>query len=107
MIKMGDSPSVGYLLSGNSENPEQPGWGGSYTHLEFSARRTYERETTVCGGGICFVSFLQERTPNKAIIIDNSHWEAIGLVNDFIFMNFGVKFFWSAIVIYVNHIGSF
>ena len=47
MIKMGDSPSVGYLLSGNFEKPEQPGWGGSYMHLEYSARRTYERETTL------------------------------------------------------------
>ena len=27
-IKMGDSPSVGYLLHGASDNPSEPGWGG-------------------------------------------------------------------------------
>ncbi len=27
-IKMGDSPSVGYLLHGTRDNPSEPGWGG-------------------------------------------------------------------------------
>jgi hypothetical protein len=29
-IKMGDSPSVGYLLHGTPEDPSQPGWGGQF-----------------------------------------------------------------------------
>lgn len=29
-IKMGDSPSVLFLLRGNLDDPSQPGWGGSY-----------------------------------------------------------------------------
>lgn len=29
-LKMGDSPSVGWLLRGNSEDPGQPGWGGRF-----------------------------------------------------------------------------
>ncbi|MFN3148858.1 DUF1593 domain-containing protein [Bremerella sp.] len=29
-IKMGDTPSVGWLLKGSPEDPTQPGWGGSY-----------------------------------------------------------------------------
>jgi len=29
-IKMGDSPSVGYLLYGTPEDPSQPGWGGRF-----------------------------------------------------------------------------
>jgi hypothetical protein len=29
-IKMGDSPSVGYLLYGTPEDPSQPGWGGCF-----------------------------------------------------------------------------
>ena len=29
-IKMGDSPSVGYLLHGTPEDPSQPGWGGRF-----------------------------------------------------------------------------
>ena len=29
-IKMGDSPSVGYLLHGTPEDPSQPSWGGQF-----------------------------------------------------------------------------
>lgn len=29
-LKMGDSPSVGWLLRGDPEDPSQPGWGGSF-----------------------------------------------------------------------------
>ena len=48
-LKMGDSPSVGYLLHGTPEDPSQPGWGGRFVrawerpHVVFRsspARRT-------------------------------------------------------------------
>ena len=29
-IKMGDTPSLAWLLHGNPENPSEPGWGGQY-----------------------------------------------------------------------------
>lgn len=29
-IKMGDTPSVGWILNGRSEDPTQPGWGGQF-----------------------------------------------------------------------------
>ena len=29
-LKMGDTPSVGWLLKGTPENPSQPGWGGQF-----------------------------------------------------------------------------
>jgi len=35
-IKMGDTPSVGWLLKGIPEDPSQPGWGGQFV-------RTWER----------------------------------------------------------------
>jgi hypothetical protein len=47
MIKMGDSPSVGYLLFGNPDDPASASWGGSYIPLKYSARRIFERETTL------------------------------------------------------------
>ncbi|QHT69669.1 DUF1593 domain-containing protein [Rhodocytophaga rosea] len=47
MLKMGDSPSVGYLLSGNPDDPTATGWGGSYIPLRHSARRVFERHTTL------------------------------------------------------------
>jgi hypothetical protein len=39
-LKMGDSPSVGYLLHGTPEDPSQPGWGGRFV-------RAWERPHTV------------------------------------------------------------
>ena len=41
-IKMGDSPSVGYLLHGTPEDPSQPGWGGRFV-------RAWERPHVVFG----------------------------------------------------------
>ena len=32
-IKMGDSPSVGYLLHGTPDDPSQPGWGGRFVRV--------------------------------------------------------------------------
>jgi hypothetical protein len=39
-IKMGDTPSVAYLLRGTPEDPAQPGWGGRYV-------RAWPRERVV------------------------------------------------------------
>lgn len=46
-IKMGDSPSVGYLLHGTPERPDSTSWGGSYVPLPYSARRVFTRPTTL------------------------------------------------------------
>jgi len=40
-IKMGDSPSVLYLLSGDPDDPESPHWGGAYIRPVPKARPTY------------------------------------------------------------------
>ena len=45
-IKMGDSPSVGYLLSGDSDDPSGESWGGSFEPLPYSAVRRFGRHTT-------------------------------------------------------------
>lgn len=46
-IKMGDTPSAAYLLYGDPENPGEAGWGGSFVPLPYSARRIFERNTTI------------------------------------------------------------
>ncbi len=43
VIKMGDSPSVGWLLHGNPNKPSQPGWGGKFV-------RIWDDRKTVFGG---------------------------------------------------------
>ena len=45
-IKMGDSPSVGYLLHGSPDDPSQPGWGGRFVRLWDGRKTTFSRLTT-------------------------------------------------------------
>jgi hypothetical protein len=44
-IKMGDSPSVGYLLYGTPEDPSQPGWGGRFVRAWERPHATFQRLT--------------------------------------------------------------
>lgn len=44
-IKMGDSPSVGYLLHGTPEDPSQPGWGGQFVRAWERPHVVFDRLT--------------------------------------------------------------
>jgi len=46
-MKMGDSPSVGWLLHGTPEDPLQPGWGGQFVRAWERPHKIFERLTTV------------------------------------------------------------
>lgn len=46
-IKMGDTPSMAYLLNGDPEKPTSPSWGGSFVPLPFSAFRSFRRHTSL------------------------------------------------------------
>lgn len=45
-IKMGDSPSVTYLLNGDPANPAKPGWGGQYVRIWDDRNSSFQRLTT-------------------------------------------------------------
>jgi hypothetical protein len=45
-IKMGDSPSVGYLLHGTRDDPSQPGWGGRFVRIWDGRKTIFDRLTT-------------------------------------------------------------
>jgi hypothetical protein len=45
-LKMGDSPSVGYLLHGTPEDPSQPGWGGTFVRVWDGRKTIFDRQTT-------------------------------------------------------------
>jgi hypothetical protein len=45
-IKMGDSPSVGWLLHGTPTDPTQPGWGGKFVRIWDGRRKVFDRLTT-------------------------------------------------------------
>lgn len=46
VIKMGDTPSVGYLLRGTPEDPSQPGWGGRFVRIWDNRKTVFRRLTT-------------------------------------------------------------
>jgi hypothetical protein len=45
-IKMGDSPSVGWLLKGDPTDPSQGGWGGKFVRVWNGRKRVFERMTS-------------------------------------------------------------
>ena len=44
-IKMGDTPSVARLLRGDSEDPEQPSWGGKFVRIWDDRKTVFHRLT--------------------------------------------------------------
>lgn len=46
-LKMGDTPSVAYLLHGNPDDPGGESWGGSFIKLDYSAFRKFQRHTAL------------------------------------------------------------
>lgn len=46
VIKMGDTPSVGWLLQGTPEDPSQPGWGGRFVRAWERPYARFDRLTT-------------------------------------------------------------
>jgi hypothetical protein len=45
-IKMGDSPSVAYVLRNTRDDPQQPGWGGRFVRVWADRKTTFDRLTT-------------------------------------------------------------
>ncbi len=45
-VKMGDSPSAGYLLHGTPEDPSQPSWGGRFVRAWDGRKTVFSRLTT-------------------------------------------------------------
>jgi hypothetical protein len=45
-IKMGDTPSVGWLLRGTPEDPSQPSWGGQFVRIWDGRKTVFQRLTT-------------------------------------------------------------
>jgi len=45
-IKMGDTPTVAYLLKGTPSDPTQPSWGGSYVRLWDGRKTIFDSLTT-------------------------------------------------------------
>ncbi len=46
-IKMGDTPSLAYLMNGDPDDPLTESWGGSFRPIGHSSRHIFERNTTI------------------------------------------------------------
>ena len=47
IVKMGDTPSLLYLMHGDPDNPQGDSWGGSFEQLKNSPRYVFNRHTTI------------------------------------------------------------
>lgn len=46
-IKMGDTPSLLYMMDGDPDDPFKESWGGSFEKLKYSSRIFFNRSTTI------------------------------------------------------------
>lgn len=46
-IKMGDTPSLAYVMNGEPNNPGGESWGGSFMPIKHSSRSIFNRNTTI------------------------------------------------------------
>ncbi|MEN2283514.1 nucleoside hydrolase-like domain-containing protein [Algoriphagus sp. SE2] len=46
-IKMGDTPSLLYLMHGNANEPTSESWGGKFEKIQRSSRAIFDRKTTL------------------------------------------------------------
>ena len=48
VVKMGDTPSLLYMMHGDPNDPTGESWGGSFAPIRHSSRRVFDRRTTEC-----------------------------------------------------------
>jgi hypothetical protein len=46
-VKMGDTPSLLYMMDGNPSNPKRQSWGGSFEQLNYSSRVEFDHVTSI------------------------------------------------------------
>lgn len=57
-VKMGDTPSLLYMMDGNPDNPERESWGGSFEKIDHSARIIYTQPTSL-SDTVAFCAILE------------------------------------------------
>lgn len=59
-VKMGDTPSLLYLMNGDPSSPEKENWGGSFEKTDYSPRLVFNKTTTE-NDSIAFCSIMEFR----------------------------------------------
>jgi len=65
-IKMGDTPSLLYLMQGNPDDPTGESWGGSFEPISRSARVVFDRMTTLADT-VAFCTVIEFRLKGPEI----------------------------------------
>lgn len=65
-IKMGDTPSLLYLMHGDADDPTGESWGGSFEPIQRSARAIYERNTNL-QDSVAFCTVVEYRLQGPKI----------------------------------------
>lgn len=74
-VKMGDTPSLLYMMDGNPGDPLRESWGGSFEKTTRSSRVLFNRVTTVTDTvAFCTVVEFQLKGPVKDIPADSVCW---------------------------------
>ena len=71
-IKMGDTPSLLYLMHGDPENPSTESWGGSFEKINYSSRMVYNGPSDLTDT-VAFATTLEYHFsgPDLAISVDS------------------------------------
>lgn len=85
VVKMGDTPSLLYMMNGNPDNPEGESWGGSFEKTNYSSRRIIdpkkEQKTNVPVYSVVEFKFkgkkqnLPKGSPCFNLLIDKQNWQ--------------------------------
>jgi hypothetical protein len=71
--KMGDTPSLLYMMDGDPNNPSRESWGGSFVKFNHSPRIIYNRNTTIADTAtVCAVMEFHFKGPNINIPPDSA-----------------------------------
>ncbi|MBX2816681.1 MAG: DUF1593 domain-containing protein [Saprospiraceae bacterium] len=75
-IKMGDTPSLMYLLNGNPDDPTGPSWGGSFEKLRHSPYHLFTDQSSVEDTVAAYATLeWRFKGPNQKIPVDSVCFE--------------------------------
>ncbi|MCF0209432.1 MAG: DUF1593 domain-containing protein, partial [Bacteroidaceae bacterium] len=92
IVKMGDTPSLLYMMHGDASNPEGESWGGSFERMTFSPRTIYYHGTNkpceIAPYSVLELRFKGKNLPKEniykpafTITIDKQNWEGVYIGN--------------------------
>ncbi|TDH28548.1 DUF1593 domain-containing protein [Segetibacter sp. 3557_3] len=72
-VKMGDTPSLLYMMDGNPDNPLKDSWGGSFEKFNHSSRQIINRTTSLADTvTVCSILEFHFKGPRVSIAADST-----------------------------------